>query len=73
MRNLGLLKVQKYSRYLLSNSKDQTIKVWDLRKFSSRNTIKDTVDCVKGQKWDYRWMPAPPGMCKPIEGKPYYF
>ncbi|PAV62591.1 hypothetical protein WR25_26421 [Diploscapter pachys] len=55
-------------RYLLSNSKDQTIKVWDLRKFSSKNTIKDTVDCVKGQKWDYRWMPAPPGMCKPIEG-----
>lgn len=26
-------------RYLISNSKDQTIKLWDLRRFSSEETV----------------------------------
>uniref|UniRef100_A0A1I7UZV9 DDB1- and CUL4-associated factor 11 homolog n=1 Tax=Caenorhabditis tropicalis TaxID=1561998 RepID=A0A1I7UZV9_9PELO len=47
-------------RYLLSNSKDQTIKVWDLRKFSNRSGVS--------QQWDYRWQPAPPGLCQPVMG-----
>ncbi|CAI8603838.1 unnamed protein product [Vicia faba] len=44
-------------RYFISNGKDQTIKLWDLRKISSN------VTCNHGQKsfeWDYRWMDYPP-------------
>lgn len=55
-------------RYLLSNSKDQTIKVWDLRKFSSRDGVEATRACVQSQHWDYRWQPAPPGLCQAVQG-----
>lgn len=55
-------------RYLLSNSKDQTIKVWDLRKFSERDGVEATRACVQSQKWDYRWQPAPPGLCQAVPG-----
>ncbi|KAM1083516.1 hypothetical protein ACFX19_022309 [Malus domestica] len=43
-------------RYLISNGKDQTTKLWDIRKMSStaiyspRRTYRD---------WDYRWMEYP--------------
>ncbi|VAH14190.1 unnamed protein product [Triticum turgidum subsp. durum] len=42
-------------RYLISNCKDQTIKLWDVRKMSAT---------VKGRQprlydWDYRWMTFP--------------
>ena len=42
-------------RYLISNCKDQTIKLWDIRKMSAT---------VKGRQprlydWDYRWMSFP--------------
>ncbi|KAI4964089.1 hypothetical protein ZWY2020_008402, partial [Hordeum vulgare] len=42
-------------RYLISNCKDQTIKLWDVRKMSAT---------VKGRQprlydWDYRWMSFP--------------
>ncbi|KAH6799692.1 hypothetical protein C2S51_036176 [Perilla frutescens var. frutescens] len=43
-------------RYLISNGKDQAIKLWDLRKMSS-NSI-----CYRGYRnyeWDYRWMNYP--------------
>ena len=46
-------------RYLITNSKDQTIKLWDLRKFSSSRGEKATLDCVKMQMWDYRWESVP--------------
>ncbi|KMQ87406.1 wd repeat-containing protein 23, partial [Lasius niger] len=36
-------------RYLISNSKDQCIKLWDMRRYSNR-TVKQLPD------WDYRWM-----------------
>ncbi|UMM12585.1 hypothetical protein L5515_001290 [Caenorhabditis briggsae] len=55
-------------RYLLSNSKDQTIKVWDLRKFSCQGGVEATRACVQSQHWDYRWQPAPPGLCQPVQG-----
>ncbi|CAB3410590.1 unnamed protein product [Caenorhabditis bovis] len=55
-------------RYLLSNAKDQTIKVWDLRHFSSQRGIEGTRQCVQKQDWDYRWHPAPPGLCEPVDG-----
>lgn len=62
-------------RYLLTNSKDQTIKLWDMRCFASdeaivrmvsaRNAIQfpvqeATKNAVRGQKWDYRWQCCPP-------------
>ncbi|KAG2597774.1 hypothetical protein PVAP13_5KG248600 [Panicum virgatum] len=41
--------------YFISNCKDQTIKLWDLRKMSST-----TKDCTpKAYEWDYRWMTYP--------------
>ncbi|CAI2310496.1 unnamed protein product [Caenorhabditis sp. 36 PRJEB53466] len=55
-------------KYLLSNSKDQTIKVWDLRKFSNNVGVEATRSCVQSQRWDYRWQPAPPGLCQPVNG-----
>ncbi|KAK5976010.1 DDB1- and CUL4-associated factor 11 [Trichostrongylus colubriformis] len=55
-------------RYLLSNSKDQTIKLWDLRRFSNEETVRKTVNCVRQQSWDYRWQPAPPCSLSPLKG-----
>lgn len=43
-------------RHLISNSKDQSIKLWDIRKMSSNAT------CTPGfrnYEWDYRWMDYP--------------
>lgn len=42
-------------RYFISNCKDQTIKLWDIRKMSS--TLKDCTP--KAHEWDYRWMTYP--------------
>ncbi|XP_039264379.2 DDB1- and CUL4-associated factor 11-like [Styela clava] len=47
------------SRYLLSNSKDQTIKVWDVRKFSSAGAQEAVKVAVARQAWDYRWQQVP--------------
>ena len=47
------------SRYLLSNSKDQSIKLWDIRCFSSNEAIDNVKQVVAGQAWDYRWENAP--------------
>uniref|UniRef100_A0A914ELB6 Uncharacterized protein n=1 Tax=Acrobeloides nanus TaxID=290746 RepID=A0A914ELB6_9BILA len=51
-------------RYLLTNSKDQTIKVWDLRHFSSEAGISSTKHAVSNQKWDYRWQCTPDSIFK---------
>ena len=46
-------------RYLASNSKDQSIKLWDLRRFSDTDdTLKGAVQVVReraNRGWDYRW------------------
>ncbi|XP_072954462.1 LEC14B homolog [Typha angustifolia] len=42
-------------RYFISNGKDQTIKLWDIRRMSS--TIKFSLP--KTFEWDYRWMLYP--------------
>ena len=42
-------------RYLITNSKDQSIKLWDLRKFSRENAIDATLHSVREQTWDYRY------------------
>lgn len=57
-------------RYLLSNSKDQSIKIWDMRKFSPKEK-----ECVVRNSvvnnWDYRWDNVPREFYNPqrdIEG-----
>ena len=46
-------------RHLISNSKDQTIKLWDLRKFSDSSAQQNTKQVVRTQSWDYRWQNVP--------------
>lgn len=47
-------------RYLISNSKDQTIKLWDIRKMLSHKEHKDLPPArIKRFRWDYRWMDYP--------------
>ena len=43
------------ARHIISNCKDQSIKLWDLRKFASNRSIEQTKSAVRGQQWDYRW------------------
>lgn len=47
------------SRYLISNSKDQSIKLWDVRVFSSQSAVQSTMRAVYEQTWDYRWQGVP--------------
>ncbi|MED6136675.1 L14B [Stylosanthes scabra] len=42
-------------RYLISNGKDQTTKLWDIRKMSSNAISMGLGD----EDWDYRWMDYP--------------
>ncbi|KZC04742.1 DDB1- and CUL4-associated factor 11 [Dufourea novaeangliae] len=46
-------------RYLITNSKDQTIKLWDVRAFSDNNGELNTRMAVANQNWDYRWQRVP--------------
>ncbi|XP_050219804.1 LEC14B homolog [Mercurialis annua] len=43
-------------RHFISNGKDQTTKLWDIRKMSS-NTTCTTI--LRDPEWDYRWMEYP--------------
>ncbi|XP_069113870.1 DDB1- and CUL4-associated factor 11-like [Argopecten irradians] len=47
------------ARFLLSNCKDQSMKLWDVRKFASEDGIQATKKAVARQKWDYRWQQFP--------------
>ncbi|XP_033113165.1 DDB1- and CUL4-associated factor 11-like [Anneissia japonica] len=47
------------SRYLITNSKDQTIKLWDMRRFASKETIHLAKKAVAQQNWDYRFQRVP--------------
>lgn len=47
------------ARYLISNSKDQTIKLWDIRKFSPKEGLEASRMAVIQQNWDYRWQQVP--------------
>ncbi|CAD5206673.1 unnamed protein product [Bursaphelenchus okinawaensis] len=49
-------------RYFLSNSKDQSIKLWDLRHTASQTAVKNTLNSVQSQQWDYRYQRAPTEM-----------
>lgn len=46
-------------RYLISNSKDQSIKLWDIRVFSGNEAQTNTLKAVNQQAWDYRWQEVP--------------
>ena len=46
-------------RHLISNSKDQTIKLWDLRSFSKREAMEESKATTLSDHWDYRWSPVP--------------
>lgn len=47
------------ARYLISNSKDQSIKLWDIRKFSPKEGLAASRQAVTQQNWDYRWQQVP--------------
>ncbi|XP_064598858.1 DDB1- and CUL4-associated factor 11-like isoform X2 [Liolophura sinensis] len=47
------------ARYLISNSKDQCIKLWDVRAFSPSEGQEATRRAVSSQRWDYRWQRVP--------------
>lgn len=45
--------------HLISNGKDQTIKLWDIRKMTSN---LNQIYYHKNSMWDYRWMDFPDGL-----------
>ncbi len=47
-------------RHLISNSKDQSVKLWDIRRFSGQGAVRATEQAVRNQNWDYRWQSVPP-------------
>ncbi|XP_030766143.1 DDB1- and CUL4-associated factor 11 isoform X2 [Sitophilus oryzae] len=51
-------------RHLISNSKDQTIKLWDVRCFSNEKTVTKALCAVKNPPWDYRGQGVPKGFCQ---------
>lgn len=48
-------------RYLLSNSKDQTLKIWDVRRASDAAAASAAAAAREAPRfqWDYRWMEYP--------------
>lgn len=47
-------------RFLISNSKDQSIKLWDIRRFSQADEIEENKNVVRrNHYWDYRWERVP--------------
>jgi len=51
-------------RHIISNSKDQSIKLWDIRRFSSQTAIDESKNVISNQKWDYRWQRVPRHVAK---------
>ncbi|XP_069735147.1 DDB1- and CUL4-associated factor 11-like [Phaenicophaeus curvirostris] len=47
-------------RHLVSNSKDQTAKLWNLRRPAGDGAVAAARRAVATQSWDYRWEEAPP-------------
>lgn len=49
------------TRYLISNSKDQTIKLWDMRRFADLPTVErcGKASARSNHRWDYRVGPQP--------------
>ncbi|GIX81480.1 hypothetical protein CDAR_224682 [Caerostris darwini] len=51
-------------RHLITNSKDQTIKLWDMRTFSPSSSMESAYKAVKSHNWDYRWQRVPSSLNK---------
>ncbi|KAG8227768.1 hypothetical protein J437_LFUL005775, partial [Ladona fulva] len=52
-------------RHLITNCKDQSIKLWDMRVFSSSIGEENTRKAVADQTWDYRWQRVPKKLSNP--------
>ncbi|PNF20119.1 DDB1- and CUL4-associated factor 11 [Cryptotermes secundus] len=52
-------------RHLISNCKDQSIKLWDVRVFSGSSGQNNTRKAVSDQTWDYRWQKVPKKLSNP--------
>uniref|UniRef100_A0A673XIP8 Ddb1 and cul4 associated factor 11 n=1 Tax=Salmo trutta TaxID=8032 RepID=A0A673XIP8_SALTR len=50
-----LFTLQGDARYLICNSKDQSIRLWDMRKFSPMEGLVASRLNIVQQDWDYRW------------------
>ncbi len=59
-------------RHFISNSKDQTVKLWDMRKFSSTKEEHRTRDSLSVPEWDYRWQQVPKKRKYRISGMSLY-
>ncbi|KZS11669.1 DDB1- and CUL4-associated factor 11 [Daphnia magna] len=46
-------------RHLITNSKDQSIKLWDMRKFSGSEVQQRTRTFMSSQSWDYSFQNVP--------------
>ncbi|KAK9146806.1 hypothetical protein Sjap_006709 [Stephania japonica] len=56
LEGITFLDSRRDGRYLISNGKDQTLKLWDIRKMSSNHNSNVN---VRNFDWDYRWMGYP--------------
>nr|XP_042908146.1 DDB1- and CUL4-associated factor 11 isoform X2 [Parasteatoda tepidariorum] len=56
-------------RHLITNSKDQTIKLWDMRAFSPSSSVEGAYKAVKSHNWDYRWQRVPTSFYDILTGK----
>lgn len=54
-------------RYIISNSKDQSIKLWDLRVFSPADAESKIKNQVGFGHWDYRWDDVPRKFYNPVK------
>lgn len=54
------------SRYLITNSKDQSIKLWDMRIFSNYRDQSYFSQLFPFVRWDYRWQPIPQQIFEPF-------
>ncbi|XP_049827954.1 DDB1- and CUL4-associated factor 11 isoform X2 [Schistocerca gregaria] len=52
-------------RHFISNCKDQSIKLWDVRVFSGKDGQQNTLKAVADQSWDYRWQKVPRKLLNP--------
>jgi len=46
-------------RYLISNGKDQTLKLWDIRRFGNQDGVEQVKKALGKSNWDYRWEAVP--------------
>ncbi|XP_046454954.1 DDB1- and CUL4-associated factor 11-like isoform X2 [Daphnia pulex] len=52
-------------RHLITNSKDQSIKLWDMRKFSGNEVQQKTRMLMNAQSWDYSFQNVPWRLASP--------